>query len=207
MRKTNNNHILYESIMRDVSRTVRRHLNENSKSSVIKNIKDYIKNCDDIDLLQSFVDRTLTQDEINRFTSYCYYDNDQAYYQKLVTDQFLYDNFDDLVNMQLNKISNILNNRTSNYDAGAKLLVDWFLKYAKKSEDICQTIDDWRYDRDVLTGSSKACQTQLKRIIRQLENNLSIADIDDILKNIEHLGDGCKYDNRAIQRVRNFFNV
>ena len=206
-RQVNNNSRLYESIMRDVSKIVKMHLNENSKRTVIKSIKDYIINCDDIDLLQSFIDRTLTQDDVNKFTSWCYYENDPIYYKKLVTEQFLYDNFDDLVNKQLDKLLNITNNRNSNYDKGVKLLVNWFLKYAKKSEDICQTIDDWRYDRTVLRGSSNACISQLKKIIRELENELSIEDIDDILKDIEHLGNGCKYNDDAIQRVKDYFKI
>ena len=204
----NSNRRIYESIMRDVSRTVKKHLiniNE-SKQSVIKLIKQYIKTCTDIDLLQSFVDRTLTQDDINKFTSYCYYENEPKYTKSLVTDQFLYDNFDDLVNKQLNKILNITNNSSSNYNKGVRLLVNWFIKYIRKSDDIAQTIDDWRYDRDVLEGSSVACQRNLKKIIKELENDLYIEDIDGILKDIEHLivpGD----DDESISRVRDYFNI
>ena len=204
----NSNKRLYESIMRDVAKTVKRYLiniNE-SKQSVIKLIKQYIKTCSDIDLLQSFVDRTLTQDDINKFTSYCYYENEPEYTKNLVSDQFLYDNFDDLVNKQLNKILNITNNRTSNYNKGVRLLVNWFIKYIRKSDDIAQTIDDWRYDRDILEGSSIVCQRDLKKIIRGLENDLDIEDIDNILKDIEHLivpGD----DDKSISNVRDYFNI
>ena len=51
--------------MKVVDKSVRKALNENvlnesSKASVIKLIKLYINNCKNIQLLQSFVNRTLT---------------------------------------------------------------------------------------------------------------------------------------------------
>ena len=209
--KRNSKRYLYESIMQIVDRNIKKVLNENalnesSKASVIKLIKLYINNCKNIQLLQSFVNRTLTQDEIDCFTSYCYLENAQTYTNNLVDDDFLYDNFYDLVNARLKKLLNITNNRDLNYKKGAKLLVDWFLKYIGKSYSIVQTIDDWRYERPTLRGSSKACQTELKRIIKILENDLDIYDIDNILKDIEHL---CvDYDiDKSIKNVREYFNV
>ena len=48
--------------------------------------------------------------------------------------------------------------------------------------------------------------TNLKKIIKELENDLYIEDIDGILKDIEHLivpGD----DDESISRVRDYFNI
>lgn len=190
---------LYESIIKQVAKTVKNILNEGiSVSSIYEYVKDYIMDNNDIKFLNRYSKQMLQKNDIEQIKNYLSYDFDITNFN----DNILYNNnFLIIVNKRINQLSTITNNESDVID----IIYNWFIKYAKNDNDPSQIIDDYRCDRP-LTGMSQAGIFNFKKAIRQAKVIADDSVIETVLKDFEHLGDYAKYGDDAIFRVKKYFN-
>ena len=178
---------------------------------------------DDLEFCEKFKKKQLTDKDVDKLLHKALYDyytgkgkveseNGKVYEIDL---NYIYTTFKDDVDKAYKKLTDLKSNFKKYLEDVKKQLVDWYLLWAQKwvkrgnSAKIIDIIDDFRYEKydklGSLTGVDKACYNQLLNILKSTPIDSDNSDIDRILKDIEHLGDGL--DEKAIARVKDFFNV
>ena len=172
---------------------------ESSQKQIMSYLNGYFEDIKDKDFIDRFLDKKLTDEDLNNIKNYLMYDLDEKSVNKLVTFEFLYTTYMSTIQKRKTKINNVGKVENQVID----IFYDWFIKYAKGKNDLVQVIDDYRYERK-LTGASKEAIKDFRKAIDDALELLDYDEIDPILKDIEHLGDH-KNDKAAIERVKNYF--